>query len=94
MIDAYESRDVATADIGGAFLLADMPDFVVVRLKGGVVRILCEAEPNWKSYVITENNEPVLYLKLVKSLYGCIMSALLRYETFVEHLEIKGFTLN
>ena len=94
MIDAFEHRDVATADIAGAFLLADMPEFIVVRLKNEVVDILCEANPEWKSYVIIENNNQVLYLKLIKALYGCILSALLWYETFVEYLEIEGFQLN
>ena len=62
MIDAFESSDVATADIAGAFLLADMPEFVVVRLKNEVVKTLCEANPEWKPYVIIENGQQGLYL--------------------------------
>ena len=32
MIDAYEKRDVATADVAGAFLKGNMDDFVMVKL--------------------------------------------------------------
>ena len=31
MIDAYEGRYVATADVAGAYLHADMPDYVLFR---------------------------------------------------------------
>ena len=29
MIDAYEKRDVATADVAGAFLKGNMDDFIM-----------------------------------------------------------------
>ena len=32
MIDANERRDVATCDIVGACLMADIPDYVLLRL--------------------------------------------------------------
>ena len=44
LVDAKEKRDVATADIVGAYLLADMKDKVVVKLTGRGVDILCEAK--------------------------------------------------
>ena len=34
MIDAFEKRDVATADVVGAYLIANMDDFVLVKLTG------------------------------------------------------------
>ena len=34
MIDALEGRDVATADVPGAYLHADMDDLVIMRLTG------------------------------------------------------------
>ena len=34
LIDAHEQRDVATANVAGAYLLANMNDFVVVKING------------------------------------------------------------
>ena len=39
-IDAKEGRDVATADIVGAYLLAQMNDYVLVKLTGKPVETM------------------------------------------------------
>jgi hypothetical protein len=41
MIDAKEHCDVATADVKGAYLHADMEDFVLLKLVGEAVDIMC-----------------------------------------------------
>jgi len=94
IIDAVEGRDTATADIAGAYLFALMDEFVLVKLTGESVRIMCETNKEYEKYVEYENGKPVLYLQLVRALYGCIRSALLWYRTFVEELENNGFKLN
>ena len=38
MIDAYERRDVTTADVVGAYLNARMKDFVIMKFQGPTVR--------------------------------------------------------
>ena len=94
LIDAQESRDVATADIVGAYLMAYMNDLVLVKLTGESVGIMCTVDKSLSKYVTKENGKPVLYVKLAKALYGCMQSALLWYETFKECLEELGFKLN
>ena len=94
MIDAKENRDVATADIVGAYLLAEMQDKVIVKLKVTSVDVLCEANNKYKDFVIFENNTKVIYLRLSRALYGCVQSALLWYHTFVDKLLKDGFQLN
>ena len=42
MIDAHERRDIATADIAGAYLKAKMDDFVIMKFTGESVDILCK----------------------------------------------------
>ena len=86
LIDAWEGRDVATADVVGAYLNAYMEDFVVVKLVGDKVDIISKLNPIYKEYVIIENRKKVLYLQLIKALYGCIKSALLWYECFTKCL--------
>ena len=94
MIDAKEGRDVATADVAGAYLKAEMDDFVVMKLIGQDVEIFCEMNRAYEPYVVTEHGKKVLYVRLLKALYGCVKSALLWYELFTEHLKEKGFVLN
>jgi hypothetical protein len=43
LIDAWERRGVATADVSGVYLRADMADFTILRIKGEEADILCQA---------------------------------------------------
>jgi hypothetical protein len=88
------TKEVATADIAGAYLKAFMKDFVLMRFSGETVRILCEMNPKHKSFVIIENGEQILYVRLIKAIYGCVESALLWYELFSSILQQMGFVLN
>jgi len=94
IVDAFERRDIATADIAGAYLNANMPDFILIKLREDSVDILCACNSKYLKYVTMEKGKKVLYLRLAKALYGCLQSALLWYQTFVEHLEELGFRLN
>jgi hypothetical protein len=55
MIDAKEVRDVATADVKGAYLHADMEDFVVLKLVGEAVNIMCQVNPKYKKFDVVEH---------------------------------------
>ena len=94
IVDAHESRDVGTADIAGAYLKADMDDFVVIKFTGQSVRILYEMNPEHKKFIVIENGSETLYGRLDKALYGCVKSALLWYKLFTENLRGMGFVLN
>lgn len=94
VVDAFEKRDVATADVAGAYLNADMKDFVVVRVDGDAVDIMVKVNPKYEGFVTVENGRRVLYLRLLKALYGCVQSALLWYKLFSTKLEKQGFVLN
>jgi hypothetical protein len=93
-IDAYEARDVATADVAGAYLNADMDDFVIIKFTGESVDILCAMDPSNKQYVNIENGTKVVYARLNKALYRCVKSALLWYKLFSGTLQEMGFELN
>jgi Reverse transcriptase (RNA-dependent DNA polymerase) len=94
MIDAKEQRDVATADVQGAYLNAHMTDFVLVRITGIAANILCAANPSYKKFIAIENTVEVLYLQVLKALYGCVKSALLWYDLFTSVLRDLGFVIN
>ena len=94
MIDAFEERDVATADVRGAFLHGEMKDFVLLKVTGESVDLMCKVNPGYEEYVTMENGKRVLYLQLLKALYGCVKSALIWYELFTSVLMKMDFKLN
>jgi len=94
MIDTFERRDVATANVVGAYLNAEMLDFVLLCLTGETVNIMCRVNPRYTSFVVIEGGQKVLYLHLLKALYGCMQSALLWYDLFSTTLQKMGFELN
>ena len=56
---------------------------------------MVETSPEtYKDYVVYENGTPVLYLVLVKALYGLLESSLLFYKKLVKDLEEIGFEIN
>ena len=94
MVDANERRDVATADVVGAYLHADMDEFVLLKLTHESVNIMCKVNKKYEEFVVIEKGKRVLYLQLLKALYGCVRSALLWYELFAGTLKEMGFELN
>ena len=92
---AHEDRQVLVADIAGAYLNADMDDFVVMKFRDEMVDYMVAANPDrYAEYVEYENGKKVLYVRLLKALYGCIQSALLWYKLFTGKLMKMGYKLN
>ena len=94
MIDAVEDQHVVVADITGAYLNANMDDFVLIRLSGDNVDMMCNANPTYEQFVTNEKGRKTLFLQLKKALYGCVKSTLLWYCLFCDTLQDLGFTLN
>ena len=95
VIDAVERRDVATADVAGAYLNAEMEDFVLMKLEGQDAELMCEVNHAYKEYISKDKKgRPVLYLRLARALYGCVKSAMLWYKLFTGTLQKLGFKLN
>jgi hypothetical protein len=95
VIDAKEERDVATADIPGAFMQADMDETVYMRLEGVMVDMLMELDSTkYAQYITTQHGKKVMYVQLVKALYGTLRAALLFWRKLSETLTNQGFTIN
>ena len=83
VIEAYEGRDVATADIPNAFIPTNIPDTdqsgtrTIMKLRGAVVQMLCKMDKEYKEYVTIENGKEVLYTHITKAIYGLLLSAML-----------------
>ena len=95
-IYAHENRDVATCDIPGAFLQADNPDYVLMRLDGILAELMVQVEPKlYRKYITTNaKGKPVLYVQLEKAVYGMMKSALLFYRKLVADLVSLGYDIN
>jgi hypothetical protein len=60
IVDAHEGRDVAIADVTGAYLHAYMKDFISMCFTGWAVDLLCEVNPAYTPHVVYEGR-PRLY---------------------------------
>jgi len=96
LIDDHEDRDMAIFDVPGAYLQAEMPKEkkLLMKFRDEFVNIMCEVNPNCRKYMIKENGKEVLYVKILRAIYGCIEYALLWYELYVKTLKGIGFILN
>ena len=95
VIDAMERRDVATIDIPGAFMQAEMDEVVHMRLEGKMADLLVRINPQlYHKYVVIENGKPVLYVVLKKALYGTLRAALLFWRRLSSQLVTWGFEAN
>ena len=56
----------------GSYLLAGMKDRLMIKLTGKTVDVICEVNTKYNDFVSLEKVKRVLYLKLKKSLYGCM----------------------
>ena len=95
VIDALEGRDVAVLDVPGAFMQADMDKLVHVRFTGKMVDLLLEIDQNMYGPCVTkEGKETVMYVELLKALYGTVRAAQLFWEKLTKKLLEWGFTPN
>ena len=62
----------------------------MIKIQGQIVDILCAKNPSYGEFVVMEDGKRTL----LKVLYGCIKSALLWYNLFMDTLMEMGFELN
>jgi hypothetical protein len=95
MIDANEHRDVATADVPGAFLHSDMDEETFVVVDGALVDLLIQSNNKYAEYIhITKEGKKLVFLKLDKALYGTVKAARLFFENLSGKLSEYGFESN
>jgi hypothetical protein len=88
-------ESVATVDIPGAFMHADMDEIVHVRLRGKMAELIAALDPKlYRKHIQTVKGKPVLYAKLRKALYGTLRAALLFWQLLSKTLVSWGFVIN
>jgi hypothetical protein len=103
VIDAHEERVVMTCNIPNAFIQALMPEVkdgderVMMKITGVLVNMLVELNPElYGPYMVYERNRQnkVLYVQVMRAIYGMLEAAILWYKKFQRELEQKGFKFN
>jgi hypothetical protein len=73
---------------------ADMDDVVYMRLGGVMVDLLIEIDASYAEFVTLEKGKRVIYVQLVKALYGTLKAAMLFWKKLTGVLESWGFVVN
>ena len=101
VIDAKEEREVAVVDIPNAFVqtenekLKEHHKTDMLKIKGRLADILLQIAPEvYGPFVTKENGITVIYLEILRALYGMIKSPLLFYRKLRKDLEAAGFKVN
>ena len=95
VIDAMENRTVAVVDIPGAFMQADMDPGVYMRIDGAMAELLMEIDYDmYHPHMVKEKGKLVIYVELLKALYGTLRAAHLFWETLSRKLQEWGFAIN
>ena len=100
-IDAKEERDVMTMDIPNAFIQTEIPqpkngdDRVIMKITGELVDLLIKLSPcTYEGYVVYENQRKVIYVVVLRAIYGMLVASLLFYKKLRKDLENIGFIFN
>ena len=66
-----------------------------MTLRGKLAELMVKtALEVYRKYVVMKKFKIVLYVQLLKALYGCLGSTLLFYKKLLADLESRGFELN
>ena len=96
VIDAFEGRDIMSCDIPNAFIQTEIPKGgegeprMTMKITGLVVNYLLELDPNYRKFVVMERGRRVIYVVILRAIYGATVSSLLWYKKLRGDLEKEG----
>jgi len=67
---------------------------VLLKLAGDFVDIMYEVNPGHKKNIVYEKRRKVLYMEVLKAIYGCIESDLRWYEIYLSTLQGEALIIN
>ena len=101
VVEAHEKRDIMCVDIPNAFIQTLLPPIkdgnerVIMKITGPLVDMLVELnQALYAPYVVMEKGRKVLYVVVLRAIYGMLEAALLWYKKFRNELEGVGFKFN
>ena len=87
-------------DIPNAFVQTDMPkkpvgERIIMKVRGKLVEWLVKLDPlRYQDKIVYKKGKQVLYLEVLKAIYGMLIASLLWYRKFRKELESIGFEFN
>jgi hypothetical protein len=98
VIGAKQNRDVMTLDIPDAFVQTEISldgDKIIMKIRGLLVDILLELCPGvYNDYVIVKGKNKIISVRMLKALYGILISSILYYKKFRKDIKSIGFEVN
>ena len=98
VIDTKQGRDVMTVDVPNAFVQTEIDqsgEKILMKIRGVLVDILVGMEPeDYKDFVVVHGKHKVLYVWMLKALYGMLVASLLYYKRFLDDITKIGFERN
>ena len=102
VIEAKQGRDVMINDVPNDFVKRPVPqdegdEIIIMEIQVSMVDIICEISPGiYKPCVRFDkrSGEKILYVRILKALYGMIIASLLYYNTFRKDIESIVFEVN
>ena len=74
---------------------ADIDEIVNMKIEGKMAQLMKKIDTNkYEKYKVMEKGKPVIYVRLLKALYGTLKSALLFWENLSETFQEWGFKIN
>jgi hypothetical protein len=103
-IDAEQKGDVMITDILNAFVQTNVDkknqvkgEHIIMKIPGPLMDMLLEITPEaYEGYWTYKGKTKVLvlYVKMLKAIYGMLQSSLLYYKKFCKDIESIGFEAN
>ena len=87
-------------DIPNAFVQTAVPqgkidEKIIMKLRGALVDMLIDIRPGkYEEFIVYERNQKVLYVKMLKALYGMLKASILYYKKFRTDIESIGYLVN
>ena len=102
VIEAKQVRYVMINDFPNDFVQTPDPkdegdEIIITKIRGALVDILCEISPEiYKPCVKFDNmsREKILYVRMLKDIYGMLIASLLYYKKFQKDIKSIGFEVN
>ena len=102
IIDAFEQCNEMSSDVPNAFIQALIPkelmkngQRVIMKITGVLIDHMVAMAPEiYGPYVVYDNGRKVLYLQVLRALYGMLIAAVQWYKKFRHDLESIGFKFN
>jgi hypothetical protein len=70
-------------------------DKIIMKIRGQLVDILLELCPGvYNDYAIDERKHKIMYVRMLKALYGMLISSILYWKKFRKDIESIGFEVN